>query len=74
MYISYGNSTNKFTLYPPAKIINEVESEICIDDDDEDFDNMEPVYSFSQLNEEDQLINLMNNNDSSSYFEKYQIF
>ena len=67
--ISDGNSTKKFTLYPPAKTITEIESGIWLDDDNEDFDDLQPVYTFSQLDEEDQLINLMNNNDSSSYCE-----
>jgi len=60
MYISDGISTKKFTLY-------RVESEIWIDDDNGYFDDMQPVYTLSQLDEEDQLINLNNNNDSSSY-------
>lgn len=66
MYISDGSSTNKFTLYPPAKTITKVESEIWIDDDNEDFNELQLVYTLSQLDEEYQLINLTNNNDSSS--------
>lgn len=74
MYISDGSSTNKFTLYPLSKKITEVESKIWIDDDNEDFDDMQPVYILLQLDKEDQLVNLMNNNDSSSYCEKDQNF
>lgn len=47
MYIYYENSTKKFTLYPPAKTITEVESEIWIDYDDEDFDNMQSIFTLS---------------------------
>lgn len=74
MYIYDGNSTNKFTLYPLAKTITGVESGILIDDDDEYFDNTQPVYTLLQLDEEDQLINLMNNNGSSFYCDSYQSF
>ena len=35
---------------------------------------MQPIYTLSQLDEEDQLINLMNNNDYFSYREKDQSF
>lgn len=51
MYISNGNSTNKFTLYPPAKTITEIESEILIDDDNEDFDDIQPMFTISQMDE-----------------------
>jgi len=74
MYISNGSSIKKFTLYPLSKKITEVESEIWIDDDNEDFDDMQPIYILSQLDKEDQLVNLMNNNDSSSYCEKDKKF
>lgn len=37
MYIFYGSSTKRFTLYPPTKIITDVESEVWIDDDNEEF-------------------------------------
>ena len=73
MCISDGNSTKKFTLYPPAKTITELESEIWIDDYNEDFDDIQIVFTLSQIYEEDQLINLMNNNDSS-YYEQDQSF
>ena len=45
MYNFHGISTNKFTLYPLTKIITKVESDNWIDDDDEGFDNMQPVYT-----------------------------
>ena len=46
MYISDGNSTKKFTFYPPRKTTTEVESEIWIDDYDEDFDNLHSIFLF----------------------------
>jgi len=70
MYISYANSTKRFTFYPPAKKLTKVESEVWIDDDNEDFKDIKTVFTLSQIDEEDQLINLMNNNDSSSYYEQ----
>lgn len=52
-----------------------MESEVWINDDDnEDFADTQPVFTLSQIHEEDQLINLMNNNDSSSYCEQDQSF
>lgn len=74
MYIFYGGPTKKFTLYPPKKTITEVESEFWIDDDNENFDDIQLVFTLSQIDEEDQLINLMNNNDYSSYCEQIKVF
>jgi hypothetical protein len=62
MFISDGSSTKKFTLYPPAKTTIEVESEEWIDDDDETL-IYRPIFSTSQIDEEDQILNLMENND-----------
>lgn len=64
MFISDGNCTNKFTLYHLAKTTIEVESEVWIDDDNEDFD-IHPIFATSQIDEEDHILNIMNNNDSS---------
>jgi len=47
MYISDGILTKKFTLYPDAKTISEVESDIWIDDDNEYFNDLQPVYILS---------------------------
>lgn len=44
MFISYGSSTKKFTLYPLAKTTIEVESEVWVDDDSEDFD-IQPMFA-----------------------------
>lgn len=50
MFISNGTSTNKFTLYPPAKTTIEVESEVWIDYDNKDLD-IQPIFSSSQIYE-----------------------
>lgn len=65
MLISDGISTKKLTLYPLAKTIIEVESEQWIDDDT----NIRPIFLTSQIDEEDLILNLMENNESSSYCE-----
>jgi len=70
MFISDGSSTKKFTLYPPAKTTIEVESEEWIDDDID----IRPIFVTSIIDEEDQIFNLMENNDSSSYCESNQSF
>lgn len=70
MFISNGSATNKFTLYPLEKSTVEVENEEWIDDDF----NIRPIFSTSQLDEEDQILNLMENNESSSYCESSQSF
>jgi len=73
MFISGGSSTKNFTLYPPLQTKIEVESEVWINDDNEDFD-IQLIFATSQLDEEDQILNLMNNNDSSSYCEQDRNF
>ncbi len=45
MYIYDGTSTKRFTLYPPAKTITEIESEVLIDDDNEDFEDIQLVFT-----------------------------
>ena len=73
MFISYGSSTNKFTLNPPAKTTIDIEIEEWIDDDNENSD-IQPFFATSQIDEEDQILNLMENNESSSYCEKNKSF
>jgi len=70
MFISDGSSTKKFILYPPAKKTIEVENEEWIDDDID----IKPIFSTSQIDEEDQILNLIENNESSSYCESSQSF
>lgn len=74
MYISDGSSTKKFTLYPLAKMRTKVESEVWIDDDNEDFHGIQPIFTLSKIDEEDELINLIKNNDSSRFMIKITVF
>lgn len=53
MFISDGNSTNKFTLYPLARTIIEIENEEWVDDDDDD--DIQLVFTIEQVREEDQI-------------------
>ena len=70
IFISDGSTTKKFTLYPPAKTTVQVDNEEWIDDD---FD-IRPIFATSQLDEEDQILNLMENNESSSHCESSKSF
>lgn len=49
--------------------MREVESEAWIEDDNENID-IRPFFSISQIDEDDQILNLMENNESSSYCEQ----
>ena len=70
MFISDGSSKNKFALYPATKTTIEVENEEWIDDDID----IRPIFATSQIDEEDQIFNLIENNESSSYCESSQSF
>lgn len=48
-FISNGNSTKKFTLYPLEKVITEIERKVWIEDDDEYFENIQPIFTISQI-------------------------
>lgn len=63
-FISDGNSTKKFILYPPARTTIETENEEWIDDEDD----IQHVFTTGQIREEDQIINLLENNESSSHY------
>lgn len=69
MFISDGSSTKKFTLYPPVKTTIKIESEEWIDDDND----IQPVFTTEQVREEDQILNLMENNESSSHYDRSRI-
>jgi len=73
MFIFDGNSIKKFTLYPIEKTMIKVESETWIEDDNENFD-MRPIFVTAQIDEEDQILNLMENNESSSYCKQNNSF
>eukprot|EP00253_Pinus_taeda_P013839 PITA_13839 len=57
MYISYGNSTKKFNLYPPAKAITEIRDNEWIDDED----TIQPVFTISEISENSQILNTLEN-------------
>ena len=48
MFISDASSTNKFTLYPLAKTIIEIENEEWMDDDND----IQPNFTISQISED----------------------
>ena len=62
MYISNGNSTKKFNLYPPAKAITEVGDNEWIDDED----TIQPVFTISEISEDSQILNTLENFETSS--------
>ena len=61
-----GNSTNKFTLYPLVKTTIEIENEEWMDDED----YIQPVFTIEKVREEDQILNLLENNESSSHYDR----
>ena len=70
MFISNGSSTKKFTLYPPTKTMIELENEEWMDDDN----GIQPIFTISQISEENQILNSIENNELSSYCENSQNF
>ena len=65
MYISDGNSTKKFTLYPPTKTITEIEDEEWIDDDND----IQLLFTISNISEDSQILNSIENFESSLEYE-----
>ena len=68
MYISDGNSTKKFTLYPSAKAIIEIDDKEWIDDEDD----IEPLCTISDISEDSQILNTIENFESSSKYDHEQ--
>jgi len=66
MFISDGNSTKKFILYPPASTTIDIETEEWI----EDGEDIHPIFVIEQVKEEDKLLNLLENNESFSHYER----
>ena len=62
MFIIYGSSTKKFTLYPPAKTTIDIEREEWMDDDND----IQPIFTISQISEEYHILNSIENNELSS--------
>lgn len=68
MYISDGNSTKKFTLYPPARTIKEIDEKEWIDDEND----IQPLFTLSDISEDSQILNTMENFESSPEYEHDQ--
>ena len=64
MYISDGNSTKKFNLYPPTKAITEVGDNEWVDDED----TIQPVFTIFEINEDSQIPNTLENFETSSEY------
>eukprot|EP00253_Pinus_taeda_P035741 PITA_35741 len=68
MYISDGSSTKKFTLYPPAKSITEVRDNEWVDDED----TIQPIFTLSEVSEDSQILNTLENFETSSEYDHAQ--
>jgi len=68
MYISDGNSTKKFTLYHPARKIIEIDDKEWIDDEND----IQPLFTISTISEYSQILNIMENFESSPEYEHDQ--
>lgn len=64
------SSTNKFTLYLPEKTTIDIESEEWIDDDND----IQPIFTIVQKNEEEQILNSIEKNEQYLYYENSQTF
>ena len=65
MYISDGNSTKKFNLYPPAKTITEIGDNEWVDDED----TIQPVFTISEISEYSKILNTLENFEPSSEYD-----
>ena len=68
MYISDGNSTKKFTLYPPARKITELDDTQWIEDEED----IQPLFTISEISEDIQILNTLENFESSSEYKHEQ--
>ena len=68
MYISDGNSTKKFNLYPPAKAITEIGDNEWIDDED----TIQPIFTIYEISEDSQILNTLENFETSSEYDHTQ--
>eukprot|EP00253_Pinus_taeda_P008796 PITA_08796 len=68
MYISDGNSTKKFNLYPPAKTTTEIGDNEWVDDED----IIQHVYTISKISEDSQILNTSENFEISSEYDHTQ--
>ena len=68
MYISDGNSTKKFNLYPPAKEITEIGDNEWVDDEY----TIQPVFTISEVSEDSQILNTLENFETSLEYDHTQ--
>eukprot|EP00253_Pinus_taeda_P007789 PITA_07789 len=68
MYISDGSSTKKFTLYPPKKAITEVRDNEWVNDED----TIQPVFTLSEVSEDSQILNTLENFETSLEYDHTQ--
>jgi len=68
MYISNGNSTKKFNLYPPAKSITEVGDNEWVSDEN----TIQPIFTISKIGEDSQILNTLENFEISSKYDPTQ--
>lgn len=68
MSISDGNSTKKFTLYPPTRTITEIDDKEWINDEND----IQPLFTISTISEDSQILNTMENFESSREYEHDQ--
>ena len=62
MYISDGSSTKKFNLSPLARMITEIDDTQWIDDEED----IQPLFTISEISEDSQILNALENHESSS--------
>eukprot|EP00253_Pinus_taeda_P023091 PITA_23091 len=68
IYISDGNSTKKFNLYPLAKAITEIGDNEWIDDED----TIQHVFTISEISEDSQILNTLENFQTSLEYDHTQ--
>jgi len=68
MYISDGNSTKKFNLYPPTKAITKIGDNEWVDDED----TIQPVFTIPEISEDSQIMNTLENFETSSEYDHTQ--
>ena len=68
IYISDGNLTKKFNLYPPAKTITEVGDNEWVDDED----TIQPIFTISEISEDNQILKTLENFETSSEYDHTQ--
>jgi len=69
MYISDGNSTKKFNLYPPARAITEIGEDEWVNDED----TIQPVLTISEISEDSQILNTLENFESPLEYDLTQL-